>query len=118
MQHSVDAMAQMMHEVEAGLQIASATENNFRQIVLTNSQISTQIEEMAAASEQMSAGIQEITASVTSINEIANTTNANSHRVVSATARQLEGIEQAAQSSAALAATSEQLQRSLGKFKV
>lgn len=115
---SVEAMAQMIQEVETGLEISKATENNFKQIVLTNNQMTTQIEEIAAASEQMSAGIQQITASVTNITEIANTTNTNSHQVVSATARQLDGIKQAVDSSSILVKTAEELQLSLGKFKI
>lgn len=118
MHRSMSSMAQMIQEAETGLQVAHATENNFQQIVLTNNEISTQIEEMAAASQQMSAGIQQITASVTSITEIARTTNENSQQVVSATARQLEGIKEAAQASSNLAESSEELQLSMGRFKI
>lgn len=117
-QRSVSAMANMLEEAEAGLQIADATESSFNQIVETNNRISAQIEEMAAASEQMSAGIQQITASVTSITEIARSTSASSQQVVAATAKQLEGIELAAQSSSGLAQTSEELQRSMSRFNI
>ncbi|MNC66336.1 hypothetical protein D3C75_1167250 [compost metagenome] len=66
----------------------------------------------------MSAGIEQITASVTSITEIARTTNENSQQVVSATARQLEGIKEAAQASTNLAETSQELQLSMSRFKI
>lgn len=118
MHHSVQAMAQMISEVQSSLQIANDTENNFREILMTNGQITAQIEEMAAASEQMSAGIQQITASVTSITEIARTTSTNSHQVAAATAVQLEGIEEISRSAAELVETSEELRGVLGRFRV
>lgn len=118
MHQSVQAMAQMISEVQSGLQIAHDTENNFREILATNGQITAQIEEIAAASEQMSAGIQQITASVTSITEIARTTSTNSHQVAAATAVQLEGIDEISRSAAGLVETSEELRGVLGRFRV
>ncbi|AIQ48993.1 chemotaxis protein [Paenibacillus sp. FSL R7-0273] len=118
MQQSVLAMAQMIGEVQSGLQIASDTENNFREILVTNGQITSQIEEMAAASEQMSAGVQQITASVTSITEIARTTSTSSHQVAAATAVQLEGIDEISRSAAGLVKTSEELKGALGRFRI
>lgn len=109
MHQSVQVMAQMIDEVQSGLQIANDTENNFREILVTNGRITSQIEEMAAASEQMSAGIQQITASVTSITEIARTTSTSSHQVAAATAVQLEGIDEISRSAAGLVKTSEEL---------
>ncbi|AIQ54426.1 methyl-accepting chemotaxis protein [Paenibacillus sp. FSL R7-0331] len=118
MHQSVQVMAQMIDEVQSGLQIANDTENNFREILVTNGRITSQIEEMAAASEQMSAGIQQITASVTSITEIARTTSTSSHQVAAATAVQLEGIDEISRSAAGLVKTSEELRGALGRFRV
>lgn len=118
MQRSTEAIAQMVREARKGLEVALETENNFRQILLTNGQISAQIEEMAAASEQMSAGVEQITASVTNISEIARTTSSHTRQVVSATADQLEGVEQINTTSAELAKASGDMQLSLEKFKI
>lgn len=118
MKRSTQAIAQMVHEAQKGLEVAHETENNFRQILLTNGQISAQIEEMAAASEQMSAGVEQITASVTNISVIAQSTSSHTHRVVSATAGQLEGIERINTSSAELGRASGNMQLSLERFKI
>jgi methyl-accepting chemotaxis protein len=118
MLRSVASMGEMVQEAEVGMQISNQTQDSFQQILLTHHNISTQIEEMAAASQQMSAGLQEITASVTNITDIARTTSLGSQQVVTANAKQLSGIEQAAQAATNLAQTSQALQLALGKFKV
>jgi methyl-accepting chemotaxis protein len=118
MLRSVASMGEMVQEAEVGMQISNQTQDSFQQILLTHHNISTQIEEMAAASQQMSAGLQEITASVTNITDIARQTSKGSQEVVTANAKQLSGIEQAAQAATNLEQTSQALQLALGKFKV
>jgi methyl-accepting chemotaxis protein len=118
MLRSVASMGEMVQEAEVGMQISKQTQESFQQILLTHHNISTQIEEMAAASQQMSAGLQEITASVTNITDIARKTSSASQQVVTANANQLSGTEQAAEAAANLTQTSQALQRALGKFKV
>lgn len=118
MLRSVASMGEMVQEAEVGMQISNQTQDSFQQILLTHHNISTQIEEMAAASQQMSAGLQEITASVTNITDIARQTSKGSQHVVTANANQLSGIEQAAQAATNLEQTSQALQLALGKFKV
>ncbi|RED63273.1 methyl-accepting chemotaxis protein [Cohnella lupini] len=118
MKRSIDAMAQVIREVRTGIDFAHELDRNFNQIVHSNVRISSQIEEMAGTAEQISAGVQEITASVSEIARIANVTSSSSHRVVASSTEQLGAIEQIGSSSASLSEVSNELQKSLAKFKI
>ena len=92
-------------------QIARAIEE-----VARGAEVQTQSSnENLTAMEEVSVGVQRIAESAT---EIARTTNTNSHHVAAATTVQLTGIDEISLSAAALAQTSEELQQSLGRFKV
>ncbi len=118
MRHSIQAMTQVMHEVKTGLHLTNETERSFIEIVNSNGRIAEQIEEMAATAEQMSAGVEQITASVTEIAQIAKVASSNSHQVAASTSEQLAAVEQITSSSASLSEVSDELQRTLGKFKI
>lgn len=118
MQRSIASIAQVLLEVQAGVQLAKEADRNFSEIVRSNGRIAERIEGMAASAEQMSAGIEQITASVTEIARITQTTSQSSNQAASLTMEQIAAIEEIASSAVSLSEVSDELKSSLGKFRI
>jgi len=115
---SKGAMAQVMKEVETGLELSRQTGRSIDGIVESNARISEQIEHLAATAEEMSAGIEEVTASVAVISDIAKVTSSNSSEVSNSAKAQLAAVGQLRESVVLLSRVSDELQGALGRFKV
>ncbi|WP_334072378.1 MULTISPECIES: methyl-accepting chemotaxis protein [Paenibacillus] len=115
---SKGAMAEVMKEVQAGLELSRQTGRSIDGIVESNARIAEQVEQLAATAEEMSAGIEEVSASVAVISDIAKVTSENSSEVSDSARAQLAAVERLQESVVLLSRVSDELQGTLGRFKV
>ncbi|WCN38556.1 methyl-accepting chemotaxis protein [Aneurinibacillus uraniidurans] len=118
MENSIQTMGKVKEEVVSGLEIANETEKRFHDILVSTSQISQQIEELASVTEQISASVQEVSASGENVAHIAQQSLANSQDIAAASEEQLASMEEVTSLAATLSKMAEELQALTIRFKI
>ena len=116
-QESGEAMGKVKDEVQMGIELVKETEQNFNHILVSTSQIASQIQEMAATSEEISAGAEQITAAVQQVAYIAKETASSTQNVSASAQGQLQTTEDLQTSAQSLSNMAEELQQLLSQFK-
>ncbi|MCX7568994.1 methyl-accepting chemotaxis protein [Tumebacillus sp. DT12] len=115
---AVEAMASGATEVQAGIQLVDEAGEAFRRIVDAAQEVAAQVEEISSASEEMSAGSEQVTAGVGQLTEIARDSADNAHNVAASTEEQLALMQEISFSMTALSSMAQELQESVGRFRV
>ncbi|WP_151733584.1 methyl-accepting chemotaxis protein [Paenibacillus tengchongensis] len=115
---SGQAMQEISTEVAFGMELSGITNEQFAEIVRAGAEVAERVADMAAAAEQMSAGAEEITAAMHEVSVIAQGTSGRAGAVAGEAGGQTDTLAQLFAASQELAATSEELQKSLSRFKL
>ncbi|WP_162551148.1 methyl-accepting chemotaxis protein [Paenibacillus tepidiphilus] len=115
---SGQAMQEISAEVASGIELSGTTNEQFAEIVRAGAEVAERVADMAASAEQMSAGAEEITAAMHEVSVIAQGTSTRAGAVAGEAGVQTETLSQVFAASQELAATSEELQKSLARFKL
>ncbi|WP_284642890.1 methyl-accepting chemotaxis protein [Paenibacillus silviterrae] len=118
MKQAVAAMETGGREVAHGVEEVKRVGEAFERIVATAQQVSGQIQEISAASEQMSAGTEEVTAGIEEMSRIAGEAAQHMKMTADASAQQLVSADQTATQAGSLRETAEQLEQTVGRFRV
>lgn len=105
-------------DVKEGLAIVNQTKETFKEIIEFMSNLTGQINDMAATSEEISASTQEVYATVSGIINISEQTSMHSQNVAASAEEQLASMEEIATSASALSNLADDLKVLIGKFKV
>lgn len=115
---AVHAMDKGTKAVEKGIEIVNDAGTSFRKIQLFVDNVTSQIQEVSASVQQMNHGVENVVGIVTEIEEIAKTSAQESQEVSAATEEQLASMQEIAASATSLSYMAEELQESVGKFKI
>jgi methyl-accepting chemotaxis protein len=113
-----EAMNRVDQNVAQGIRIVREAGGVFHAIAAEIEGLSEQIEESSAVSEQISAGSEEVAATIADIAAIARNTAGTAQEVAQTAVRQLELMQQIAQSSDRLSAQSAELAGMTEKYSV
>ncbi|SHN65660.1 methyl-accepting chemotaxis protein [Desulfitobacterium chlororespirans] len=116
--NAVNAMHDGTREVKVGSEVVNSAGQAFKEIVNLIGEVSTQVREISAAIQQMASGSQQIVDSIRDIEHISKEASSQTQTVSAATEEQSASMEQIAASSQALAKMADELQNSVGKFRV
>ncbi|MFD1205600.1 methyl-accepting chemotaxis protein [Sporosarcina contaminans] len=115
---AVASMNKGAEETEKGINVVNDAGNSFKQIQQFVYNVSHQIQEVSESIEQMTKGTEQVVEAVRAIDEIANKTTYQSQDVSAATEEQLASMEEIASSASSLSYMAEELQESVGKFRL
>ncbi|CDX04211.1 Methyl-accepting chemotaxis protein TlpB [Desulfitobacterium hafniense] len=115
---AVNAMHEGTREVKVGSEVVNSAGQAFKEIVNLIGEVSAQVREISAAIQQMASGSQQIVDSIRDIEHISKEASSQTQTVSAATEEQSASMEQIAASSQALAKMADELQNSIGKFRV
>lgn len=115
---AVSAMNDGTREVKVGSEVVNTAGQAFKEIVTLIAEVSSQIRESSTAIQQMASGSKQIVTSVRDIDYIGKEAVGQTQTVSAATEEQSASMEEIAVSSQALAKMAEELQNTVGKFKV
>lgn len=115
---AVHAMDKGTKAVEKGIEIVNDAGTSFRKIQAFVDNVTSQIQEVSASVQQMNHGVENVVEIVTEIEEIAKTSAQESQEVSAATEEQLASMQEIAASATSLSYMAEELQESIGKFRI
>ncbi|RUT48274.1 methyl-accepting chemotaxis protein [Paenibacillus anaericanus] len=115
---SVTAMSQSLAEVQEGVLSVEHAEQAFKEIVLSTTDVSTRVQETAAATEQLAASSEEVAASIANMGHIAQQTADMSQQVAASTEEQLASSEEITTSSQSMSGISKELNSLVSQFKL
>ncbi|MBT2643151.1 methyl-accepting chemotaxis protein [Bacillus sp. ISL-41] len=118
MERSNGSMELVKQEVQNGLGIVTKTQDNFKEILQSMSEMGEQIDEMAATTQQMSASTQEVAATVTGITTISKESSMHSQSVAASAEEQLASMEEISAAANNLSTMAEGLQDTVSKFRI
>ncbi|MEK5231692.1 methyl-accepting chemotaxis protein [Lysinibacillus sp. FSL K6-0232] len=116
-EQSVNIMAKVTEDVQAGLHISDEAIAKFQVILTSMNEIMPQMEEASSASEQMSASVQEVAAVTENLALSAKGNAAASEDVAASTEEQLASMEEINASAQALASMADELKQLISQFK-
>lgn len=116
--HAVAVTQNVVSEVQSGLSAVHSAGSSFQNIRAMVADVATQIEEVSAAVEEMLAGSEGVAQTMHQIAQISDGISSGTQNVSAAAEEQLASMEEISASSAALARMAEELQDTIGKFKV
>lgn len=115
-ENSVQIMARVTKDVQAGVQVSHAAIDKFNQILQSTKEITPQIEDVSATAQQMSAAIQEVTALATELAVIARGNATTSEEVAASSEEQLASMEEISTSAQSLSSMAGKLKELISKF--
>ncbi|WP_240675800.1 methyl-accepting chemotaxis protein [Ammoniphilus sp. CFH 90114] len=115
---AVDSMNQATKEVEQGIQIVSETGESFNQIQSAVENVVKHVSEVIVAAKQLNEGSSRVVESIQAISNIAEETALGTQTVSASTEEQLASMEEISSSSTFLSKMAEELQATVGRFKV
>jgi len=115
---AAEAMRLSLQEVHEGVVVVEHAEQAFQEIVVATGEVSTRIQEAAAAAEQLAASSEEVAASISSMGHTARQTAGMSQQVAATTEEQLASSEQMTRSSQTLSDIAKDLQQLVRQFTV
>lgn len=116
--HAVLAMNDGAREVKIGAEVVGHAGRSFKEIVTLIEEVSSQIREISASIQLMASESKEIVASVYDIEKISKDAAEHTQTVAAATEEQSASIQEIAASSKVLARMAEELQNSVGQFRI
>lgn len=116
--HAVLAMNDGAREVKIGAEVVGHAGRSFKEIVTLIEEVSSQIREISASIQLMASESKEIVASVYDIEKISKAAAEHTQTVAAATEEQSASIQEIAASSKVLARMAEELQNSVGQFRI
>ncbi|OAS17884.1 methyl-accepting chemotaxis protein [Paenibacillus oryzisoli] len=105
-------------EVRVGIEVVQTAGDLFHEIETFVNEVGTQVREVAAAAQQISAGTSMVVQSIQEIDDIAESTSAETQNISSAAEEQLASMEEITASSEALTHMAGELQTWVEKFKL
>lgn len=118
MNKAVQSMEAATKEVISGIGIANSAGESFKQIESSITEVSIQIQEVSSSVQQIAAGSEQMARSMELITEVAESTASGTQGVTAATEEQLASMEEITSSANALSTMAEELQLTIGKFKI
>ncbi|MBB6669270.1 methyl-accepting chemotaxis protein [Cohnella nanjingensis] len=118
MGHAAEMMQSGLAEVQEGVEAVTEAERAFEVIVGASADVSSRVQEAAAAAEQLAASSEEVAASVANMGHMATRTASMSQQVAASTEEQLASSEEIAASSLMLSKVAEELQEMVKTFKL
>ena len=118
MNKAVKSMEAATKEVISGIGIANSAGESFKQIESSITEVSIQIQEVSSSVHQIAAGSEQMARSMQLITEVAESTATGTQGVTAATEEQLASMEEITSSANALSTMAEELQLTIGKFKI
>lgn len=118
MNKAVKSMEAATKEVISGIGIANSAGESFKQIESSITEVSIQIQEVSSSVQQIAAGSEQMARSMQLITEVAESTATGTQGVTAATEEQLASMEEITSSANALSTMAEELQLTIGKFKI
>ncbi len=115
---AAEAMKLSLQEVHEGVIATDQAERAFKEIVHSTGEVSTRIQEAAAAAEQLAASSEEVAASIANMGHIAGQTAGMSQQVAAAMEEQLASNEEMTRSSQTLSGIASELQKLVRKFTI
>jgi methyl-accepting chemotaxis protein len=115
---AVQAMDKGTKAVERGIDIVNEAGTSFKKIQEFVDIVTSQIQEVSASVQQMNHGVENVVEIVSEIEEIAKTSSKESQEVSAATEEQLASMQEIAASATSLSFMAEELQESVGKFRI
>ncbi|WP_282940654.1 methyl-accepting chemotaxis protein [Paenibacillus sp. RC67] len=113
-----ETMKQGMHEAEIGLASMTHAESSFTDIVQSAEEVSTNIQQISHAAQRLADSAEHAHASIKEMNQSAQHSATAAQSVVTVTDRQLESVNDLAQSANALSAISQNLRQQVKMFTV
>ncbi|MFO1443178.1 methyl-accepting chemotaxis protein [Bacillus sp. Bva_UNVM-123] len=104
--------------VISGITLSQETAVNFKEILLSIEQVTSQIQEAAAATQQISASFEDVQQSLEEAAEGTKETSSNTESIASATEEQLATMEEVTYATESLSNLAEDLQTMVSRFKV
>lgn len=114
----VESVEDGVKEVDEGIRVVHIAGELFAEIKKDIDEVSNQIQDVSATSQQISASSEQVLHAIEEISEGSKSVAWQSQNVAAATEEQLASMEDIADSSSFLAKMAEDLQSSVGKFKV
>ncbi len=115
---AVTAMSGSTREVKMGASVVASAGKVFNDILALITEVSDQVNQIAAVSRQMASGSQQIVASMRKINQVSTAAAVQAQNVSASTEEQSAFMEELAVSSQTLAQMAQELQLAVGKFKI
>lgn len=115
---AVSAMEAGGREVEKGVGGVQQVSEAFGRILHMAQLVSEQMQEISASSQEMSAGTEEVTAGIEEMARIAGTASEQTRLVTSSSENQLEKAGEASEHAELLRQTAEELQQTVGRFRI
>jgi len=118
MKQSIEVMGYVKKEVQTGMDAASETEVNFKEILHLTEDVSNQIQEMVKTANQMSVDAQQVAITMNGISTTATETSASTQHVATSAEEQSASMEEISSAAAALSKMAEDLHQLINKFKI
>ncbi|WP_182302598.1 methyl-accepting chemotaxis protein [Cohnella cholangitidis] len=115
---SMDAMNQVMIEVESGTRLVTEAGQSFHQIVQLTEQVSYKVQEVSSVTEEISSSADQILSSVRETATITETALAGTKEIATCSEEQLGAMEESLQSARKLQEQAKQLKEQIGLFEV
>lgn len=116
--NAVEFMNDGKKEVESGAKVVSDAGKSFEAILLMVREMTGQIHEISAAVQEITGSAQHVVNTVQGINDESRKTSEQTQTISAATEEQSASVEEIASSSQHLAKMADELQHSIGAFKV
>ncbi|MED3552747.1 methyl-accepting chemotaxis protein [Cytobacillus praedii] len=117
-ENSVQIMARVTDDVQAGVEVSHEAIEKFNLILQSTKEVTPQMEDISATSQQMSAAIQEITSTANEMSVIAQGNAAMSEEVAASSEEQLATMEDISVSAKSLSSMAEELNTLISRFKI
>ncbi|PAF16924.1 methyl-accepting chemotaxis protein [Terribacillus saccharophilus] len=107
----------LQQNVDSGMNYASESQQQFREILNLVGQVTAQIQEVAAATQQLTAGVEVVQHSLSTLETGTKETSSSSKAVALATEEQLSSMEDISNAAVSLSDLAEELQTIVNRFK-
>lgn len=118
METTVSSMELVRNEVKQGIQRAHTAGTSFEHILQSIDHVAMQIEEVSKATQGMGGNTEQVLKAMDAVLNISQDTAASIEEVVATTEEQFASMEEIASASAMLGKMAEELQVTVGKFKL
>jgi len=115
---AVGTMESVSGEVTEGVGVVGAAGRAFEEIVGAIDAVARQIEQVSSASQRMAASAVSIVGAMEEVSAISEQSSVNIQQVVASTEEQLASMQEITSSTTVLTNMAEELQETIGKFKV
>ncbi|MFJ5624196.1 methyl-accepting chemotaxis protein [Peribacillus loiseleuriae] len=115
---TVDNIKTVKQNVLSGLELSTEAESQFKEIIDFIDQVSSQIQEIAFASQQLSSGFGIVSRSIEEISNATKESAGHTDEIAKATEEQLAAMEEILSAALSLSSLSEELEELTSRFKV